>query len=170
MIWIVNSSLIGQRVMSRFCAPASTKPRRNPITPSPVLASPEPVSQADKVTNQPATLEVKGTHVLGAQNTIFLDGRRLTPFPGGNRRIGSRQRQTAAVHRVLEKPGLGKIKFDRRRRGLSRVGVQGGVLGLKEPMGGQVQNVRAVQLREHLLGHLGSCKRFGRPTPLFKLT
>src|SRR5580692_3559185 len=52
MIWIVNSSLIGQRVMSRFCAPASTKPRRNPITPSPALASPEPVSQADKVTNQ----------------------------------------------------------------------------------------------------------------------
>src|SRR5271166_574496 len=43
MIWIVK--LIGQRVMSRFCAPASTKPRRNPITPSPALASPEPVSQ-----------------------------------------------------------------------------------------------------------------------------
>src|SRR5271165_2600236 len=52
MIWTVNSSLIGQRLMSRFCAPASTKPRRNPITPSPALASPEPVSQADKVTNQ----------------------------------------------------------------------------------------------------------------------
>src|SRR5580693_8191066 len=52
MIWIVNSSLIGQSVMSKFCAPASTKPRRNPMTPSPALASPEPVSQADKVTNQ----------------------------------------------------------------------------------------------------------------------
>src|SRR6202162_5482006 len=52
MIWTVNWSLIGQRFMSRFCAPASTKPRRNPITPSPALASPEPVSQADRVTNQ----------------------------------------------------------------------------------------------------------------------
>src|SRR6516162_2398120 len=52
MSWIVNSSLIDQSVISRFCAPASTKPRRNPITPSPALASPEPVSQADKVTNQ----------------------------------------------------------------------------------------------------------------------
>src|SRR6201993_1571347 len=52
MICTVTSSLIGQRVISRFCAPASTKPRRNPITPSPALASPEPVSQADRVTNQ----------------------------------------------------------------------------------------------------------------------
>src|SRR6516225_3237827 len=52
MIWTVDSSLMGQRVISRFCAPASTKPRRNPITPSPALASPEPVSQADRVTSQ----------------------------------------------------------------------------------------------------------------------
>src|ERR1700738_3257631 len=52
MIGTVTSSLIGQRLISRFCAPASTKPRRSPITPSPALASPEPVSQADKVTNQ----------------------------------------------------------------------------------------------------------------------
>src|ERR1700692_1382340 len=52
MICTVTSSLIGQSVIKRFCAPASTNPRRNPITPSPALASPEPVSQADKVTNQ----------------------------------------------------------------------------------------------------------------------
>src|ERR1700675_1009386 len=52
MICTVDSSLIGHRVISRFCAPASTNPRRNPMTPRPALASPEPVSQADKVTNQ----------------------------------------------------------------------------------------------------------------------
>src|SRR5271166_6257996 len=52
MIWIVTSSLIGHRVISRFCAPASMKPRRSPMTPSPALDSPEAVSQAERVTNQ----------------------------------------------------------------------------------------------------------------------
>src|SRR5208282_4610478 len=52
MICTVTSSLIGQSVIKRFCAPASIKPRRNPMTPSPALASPEPVLHADKVTNQ----------------------------------------------------------------------------------------------------------------------
>src|SRR5260370_21870867 len=52
MIWTVTSSLIGHRVIGRVCARASMKPRGSPMTPSPALASPEPVSQAESVTNQ----------------------------------------------------------------------------------------------------------------------
>src|SRR5215469_3994998 len=51
MISTVTSSLICQSVISTFCAPASTKPRRSPITPSPALVLPHPVSQADRVTS-----------------------------------------------------------------------------------------------------------------------
>src|SRR5580704_15854755 len=52
MICTVTSSLIGQSVIKRFCAPAWIKPLRKPMTPSPARASPEPVSQAESVTNQ----------------------------------------------------------------------------------------------------------------------
>src|ERR1700736_1670999 len=52
MICTVTSSLIGQSVIKRFCAPAWIKPLRKPMTPSPARACPEPVSQAERVTNQ----------------------------------------------------------------------------------------------------------------------
>src|ERR1700732_1030585 len=52
MICTVTSSLIGQSVIKRFCVPAWIKLLRKPITPSPARASPEPVSHAERVTNQ----------------------------------------------------------------------------------------------------------------------
>ena len=51
-ICTVTSSLISRSVISKFCAPAWIKPLRKPITPSPARASPEPVSHAERVTNQ----------------------------------------------------------------------------------------------------------------------
>src|SRR6516164_5106658 len=136
MSWIVNSSLIDQSVISRFCAPASTKPRRNPITPSPALASPEPVSQADKVTNQ-----------VPGQNTILFYGRRFAPFPGINRRVGSRQRQAAAVHRVLEELRFCEVRFKSRRLETIRILLRRGLFGLEEAVCRQVQDVRTVQIK-----------------------
>src|SRR6266478_9001243 len=57
MICTVTSSLIGQSVIKRFCAPAWIKPLRKPMTPSPARACPED--------NAKHVVEFGERHVIG---------------------------------------------------------------------------------------------------------
>ena len=113
-------------------------------------------------------MKIQGADVLGAKNPIFFYRRCFTPFPRGDSGIGSRQCQAAAVHRVLEEPRLGGICLDSRREQFIRIAPGSGVLGCKETMGGQVQDVRTMQTQKGTLADLRSGKRFGLPGPLLK--
>jgi hypothetical protein len=80
MIWTVISSLIGQSVINRFCAPAWTKPH-HPFSRSCFAAA----RVASGKRHEPGPVQLQSTNFLGGNNAIILSWWYFASIPRSQR-------------------------------------------------------------------------------------
>src|SRR5260221_4368010 len=93
-------SLTDHSVISKFCAPAWTKPRRRPSTPSPAFASPRPVSHGERVTNQ-VPLRSSVLTSSAVRMPSLSGGRHLAFFPEIERSLRAAEGESGEAHRIF---------------------------------------------------------------------